>query len=176
MKVYAIDPHTDTIKQRKLTEKTHTFEEFQESIEKAKVTDIVIPLVKTSKEAAENFEEPVELIFIDGDHEYEFVKLDFDLWFPKLVDHGIIAFHDTVVWPGPKKVVNDFLFKSKNFKNCGSVDSITFAEKVKLNSIKDRVRNRYILFLKNVYEFAYTRLHLPKPVKTIGKKLLRTVQ
>lgn len=175
IKVYAIDPHTGAGEYSSLYGATSTFEEFRKHIENAKVNDIVVPLRKMSEEAAREFKEPVELVFIDGAHEYELVKLDFDLWSPKLVDHGIIAFHDTVLWPGPKAVVKEYIFKSKNFKNCGSVDSITFGKKVELNSKKDRLRNRYILILKDIYELAY-RLHLPKPVKTIGKKILRAVQ
>jgi predicted O-methyltransferase YrrM len=85
VKVYAIDPFVDFYE-----------EEFKKNIRDAKLDDIVIPLTKTSEEAAKNFDEPVEFIFIDGNHEYEFVKLDFDLWFPKVVDGGIMAFHDTI--------------------------------------------------------------------------------
>lgn len=93
-KVYAIDPRTCC-----------TFPEFQENIRKAKVDDIVTPLVMTSKEAAQNFQQPVELIFIDGSHKYGLVKLDFDLWFLKLVEGGIMVFHDTLLHPGSRRTV-----------------------------------------------------------------------
>ena len=86
----------------------------------------MIPTVKTSEEAAWNFSEPVELVFIDGSHEYELVRLDFELWFPKLISGGIIALHDTVGFPGPRKVVAENLHK---FRNIGLVDEITFAQK-----------------------------------------------
>ncbi len=36
------------------------------NIKNAGVDDIVIPIVKTSEEAAKNFNKPVEFIFIDG--------------------------------------------------------------------------------------------------------------
>ena len=175
VKVYAIDPHTGSSGKGK--KEACTFEEFKKNIEDAKVSDIVVPLVVKSEEAARDFKEPVELCFIDGAHEYEFVRLDFDLWFPKLVDHGTIVFHDTGSWSGPKKVADDCVLKSKYFKDCGSVDSIIFAEKVKLNSIKDRLRNRYTLFVKDVSEPAFRfKSYLPKPVRAAGKKLLRAVQ
>ena len=44
------------------------------------------------------------MFILDGAHEYEAVKLDLELWFPKVIDHGVMAFHDTVAWEGPKKV------------------------------------------------------------------------
>ncbi len=102
VKVYAIDPHTGSSEHQKEGEKIYTFEEFKKNIKNAKVDDIVVPLVKTSEDAAKNFDEPIELIFIDGAHEYESVKLDFDLWFPKVINGGIMAFHDTLgYWEGP---------------------------------------------------------------------------
>ena len=167
VKIYAIDPHTGSSEHQKENEKIWTFEEFKKNIKNAKVDDIILPLVKTSEEAAKNFNKPVEFIFIDGAHEYEFVKLDFDLWFPKVVNGGIMAFHDTISWKSPKKVVADYVYKSKHFKNVKFVDTITFAQKVEQNSLKDRLKNRYVLLLKNLYEFA-GKLHLPKSnVKTI---------
>ncbi len=74
------------------------------------------------------------------------MKQDFELWFPKLINKGIIAFHATVAWPGPKKVVKKYIYKSRYFKNVGFVDSITFAQKTIKNSLKDRFKNRYHLF------------------------------
>ena len=174
VKIYAIDPHTGSSEHQKENEKIWTFEEFKKNIKNAKVDDIILPLVKTSEEAAKNFNKPVEFIFIDGAHEYEFVKLDFDLWFPKVVNGGIMAFHDTISWKSPKKVVADYVYKSKHFKNVKFVDTITFAQKVEQNSLKDRLKNRYVLLLKNLYEFA-GKLHLPKPIKKIGKKIVRAV-
>ena len=176
VKIYAIDPHTGSSEHREGGKAVWTFEEFKKNLENAKVSDIVVPLVKMSEEAAKDFKEQVEFIFIDGGHEYEYVNLDCNLWFPKLVEHGIIAFHDTIGYQGPKQVVSDFVHKSKCIKNSGVIDSIWFAEKVRSNSLIDRIRNRYILLLGSIYEFAFARLHLPKPIKAMGKKLLRTAQ
>ena len=38
----------------------------------------------------------IDFLFIDGDHTYEGVKLDFELYSPFVRDGGIIAFHDIV--------------------------------------------------------------------------------
>jgi predicted O-methyltransferase YrrM len=37
---------------------------------------------------------PVDLIFIDGDHSYEGVKQDFEIYAPLVRSDGLIAFHD----------------------------------------------------------------------------------
>jgi predicted O-methyltransferase YrrM len=171
IRVYAIDPHTGSSEHKRMYGEVSTFEEFKRNIKMAGVEDVTDPIVKTSEEATKTFEEPVEFVFIDGAHEYEMVKLDFLLWFPKLIEGGIIALHDTIGWQGPKKVAKEFVYKSKNFRNVGFVSSITFAQKVKENSFYDRLRSRYILLLKDLCKFA-AKLHLPKPVKMIGKRLL----
>lgn len=41
----------------------------------------------------------IDLLFIDGDHSYEGVKSDFDMYAPLVKDGGIIAFHDIVSGP-----------------------------------------------------------------------------
>lgn len=174
-KIYAIDPHTGSSENQKEGVKIWTFEEFRKNIKIAKVDDMIIPIVKTSEEVAKDFDKPVELIFIDGAHEYEFVKMDFNLWFPKVIDGGIMAFHDTTSdWSGAKKLVNDEVYKSRYFKDIKLVDSITFAQKVNKNSLKDIVRNRCVFYFKNLYEFA-SKLNLPKPIKIIGKKIVAMI-
>jgi len=39
---------------------------------------------------------PVDLLFIDGDHSYEGVKSDFEMYSPLVRSGGVIAFHDIV--------------------------------------------------------------------------------
>lgn len=80
IKIYAIDPHKGSSEHRKWYGKVWTFEEFKENIKKARVDDVVVPIVKTSEETVRNWDKLVELLFIDGAHEYELVKQDFLLW------------------------------------------------------------------------------------------------
>ena len=174
IKIYAIDPHTGSPELKKMYGKIRSFEEFKDNIKNMEVDDIVVPIIKTSEAAAKNFDEPVELIFIDGSHEYEIVKLDFELWFPKLINGGIMAFHDTNIPDnGPRKVIEESVYKSKKFRNIRYLDSVTFAEKAKKNSMNG-LRNRYAILLRKLYELG-SRLHLPKPVKIIGKKIIKLI-
>ena len=172
-RIYAIDPHKSTSVHEKY-DKDWTFNEFKENIIKLNVNDIITPIVKTSEKAVKNFNKPIELIFIDGSHEYDQVKSDFRLWVPKVIDGGIMAFHDTIFWPGPKKVVEEFVYKSRNFRNTKFVDSITFAEKVAQNSFQDRVRNIYVLSLKNLYEFVRS-LSFLEPFIPVARRIIRII-
>ena len=139
--VYAIDPHTGSSEHKDILGKSSTFKEFKENVKRAKVDDVVTPIVKKSEDAAADFNKPVELLFIDGDHSYDSVLADFTAWFPKLIDGGIIAFHDTIGWEGPMRVVEEKIYKSRYFRNVGFIDSITYGEKVHKNSAKDKCKN-----------------------------------
>ncbi|ATZ60946.2 MAG: class I SAM-dependent methyltransferase [Methanosarcinales archaeon Met12] len=141
IKIFAIDPHTGSSEQQKMFGKVDTFEEFKKNIKNAKVGDIILPLVKTSEEAANNFDKPVEFGFIDGAHEYNFVKLDFDLWFPKVMNGGVLAFHDSWHFIGSNLATAIPLLFSSKIKNPRLVDTITYFEKVEKNSSFDRFRN-----------------------------------
>jgi hypothetical protein len=114
------------------------------------------------------------MVFIDGAHDYENVALDLDLWFPKVVEGGIVAFHDTVAWEGPRRLVAERLFRGSWARHARFVDSTTVAEKVAHNSRADRARNRYTLAVKSLCD-AGSRLHVPKPLRSTGRWLLERI-
>lgn len=173
VKVYAIDPHTGGA----------TYPEFKNNIKMAGLDDIVVPIVKTSEEAEKGWNIPVELLWIDGSHKYDAVKLDFDKWTPHLVNDGTIAVHDTIFRcdPGPKRVVRNNVYRSRNFVVTGMVTSITYAQKVRSNTRKDRLKNRRLLLTRDVYEFLITpafrvaskyQEHLPLKIIEMGRRIL----
>jgi predicted O-methyltransferase YrrM len=131
IKVYAIDHFTGLSEHKAQYGKFSTFDDFQRNIKAAKVNDLITPIAKTSEEAAKNFNKPIEFIFIDGAHEYELVKLDFELWYPKVIIGGLMAFHDSTRMDGPVRVVEKFVYNSGHFENIQCVDTITFARKIK---------------------------------------------
>jgi MMP 1-O-methyltransferase len=145
--VYAIDPH-EGAKDQGLAP---TFDEFEKNIASAQVDDIVVSIVKTSEEAANDFLVPCALIFVDGCHEPDSVKQDFALWYPKLIEGGIMAFHDTLDYIGPRMLVKDLLYKSNNFKNVRFARSITYGTKVVQNKMADQIKNRFFLLLNSIY-------------------------
>ena len=176
IKVYAIDPHKGSSEHMKKRGEICTYQEFKRNIAQANVDAIVIPIVNTSEDARRDWDgKPIELLWIDGAHEYEMVKLDFDLWFPYLIEGGIIAFHDTIGWPGPRRVVKEKIYTSRNFANVGFIYSITYARKVRTNSITQRIRNHWVLFLKDICELGI-KLQPPGPIKRLANKIVSIIQ
>lgn len=157
VKVYAIDPHTGSPEHKgKINKNIWTFEKFKENIRKAKVIRLVTPIVSTSEKAVRHWKKPIELLFIDGRHEYEMVKKDFLVWYPYVIEKGIIAIHDTTAcmtgenfgWPGPRKVANTYMFNPLEICKAGIVDTITYAQKCKANTYKNRIQMRLSRILK----------------------------
>jgi MMP 1-O-methyltransferase len=169
--VYAIDPHAD-----------YRFGDFKTNVERARIAELVRPIAALSQPAADDFAEPIELLFVDGSHEYDLVLEDFEKWVPKVVDGGWVAFHDTTWTTGPRKVVGQGVYRSRRFKDIRFVvGSLTVARKVEENSSLDRVRNRYVLGVKTAFWLGSSALKkqrrlLPKPVERFGRRVLRAIQ
>jgi predicted O-methyltransferase YrrM len=169
--VYAIDPHAD-----------YRFGDFKTNVERAGIAELVRPIASLSQAAADDFDEPIELLFVDGSHEYDLVLEDFEKWVPKVVDGGWVAFHDTTWTKGPRKVVGDAVYRSRCFKDVRFVvGSTTVARKVAQNSLADRARSRYVLGVKTAFWLGSTALKkqrrlLPKPLERLGRRVLKAIQ
>ncbi len=169
--IYAVDPHAD-----------YRFGDFKANVERAGISELVRPIASLSQPAADDFDEPIELLFVDGSHEYDLVLEDFEKWVPKVVEGGWVAFHDTTWTPGPRKVVGQAIYRSRRFKDVEFVvGSTTVARKVGRNSVRDRARSRYVLGVKTVFWLGSSvvkkqRRLLPKPVERLGRRFLRSIQ
>ena len=171
VRIYAVDPHAD-----------YRFGDFKANVERAGIADLVTPIASLSQPAADDFEEPIELLFVDGSHEYELVLEDFERWVPKVVDDGWVAFHDTTWTAGPRKVVGQAIYRGRGFKDVRFVvGSLTVGRKVAHNALRDRARNRYVLGLKTAFWLGSSALKkqrrlLPEPVERLGRRVLRAIQ
>lgn len=141
VKIFAIDPHIGSSEHHKMFGKVDTFEEFKQNVNRAGISEFIELIRDTSENAAKNFNQRIEFAFIDGAHEYKFVKLDFKLWFPKVINGGVLAFHDSWHFIGPNLVTAIPLLTSSKIKNPRLVDTLTYFEKVERNSLFDRCRN-----------------------------------
>ena len=195
-KVFAIDPHQGTYDDfTGLYSSEGTELIFRENIKRAGVDDIVIPLVMKSEEAANEWTEPVSLLWIDGAHDYENVKLDFALWEPHLKKEGIIAFHDALYcfahpwrpYSGIKEIIINSILKSSKFSKVQFCGSMVCATKVTELPVKDRVLKFQKLFLYHILLLVYFPLitftvqilittGLFRPAKLIRDKVLALIR
>lgn len=78
-----------------------------------------------SVEVSKRFqEESLDFVYIDGNHDYEFVKKDIEAWYPKVKKGGVLCGHDfkneETPWLGVDKAVLEFAQDKNltlNFKN-----------------------------------------------------------
>ena len=165
--IYAVDPHAD-----------YRFGEFKDNVDRAGIADLVRPIPSLSQPAADDFHEPIELIFIDGSHEYDLVREDFEKWVPKVVEGGWVAMHDTTWTEGPRRVASELLYRSRQFRNVRFVvGSMSIGQKVAENSARDRARSRAVLAVKTGFgatsKLLKSRRHLvPKRVESLGRRLV----
>ena len=87
--------------------KRDTWKEFQ--INTNCFRDAIIPHKGKSLDIANSFKEPIDLLFIDGDHSYEGCRSDVESWFPHLKPGGLIIMHDYGWAEGVQKVVQEFI-------------------------------------------------------------------
>lgn len=112
-----------------LVEEGTTFNRFMENLRTAGVQDYVEPIIASSEEAVRNWNKPIRLLFIDGDHSYEASRRDYELWSPFVVPGGYICFHDIGNAPGVTLFHQELLKQSSQYSHIVSVVSLSVLQK-----------------------------------------------
>jgi predicted O-methyltransferase YrrM len=164
IKVYAIDPHTGSSEHMgKGEDGVWTFPQFKQNLSDAGVDDVVTPIVKTSDEALKGWDKPIELLFIDGAHDFDSVKKDFISWSQFLIEGGTVCLHDATAslingligWPGPLKVANKYIFKSDDYRKIGFVCTMLHAVKQPRQGLKDKLSVLMVRIKKTVPDLCH---------------------
>lgn len=150
-KIYSIDPHaggmytpdstsgdlasdgTPDIKYYTGQGKGH--QTFCNNMKKLDVEDIVISICDYSELAYKNFDngrgshgwdKDIGLLWIDGDHRFNYVKMDIDLWAKHVISGGLIIFHD-YGFSGVNRAISYMLENPRyyNFKGPGKSPIVT---------------------------------------------------
>jgi predicted O-methyltransferase YrrM len=101
-KLYAIDPHTPNLWNDE--DSPDTYRTLSKNVEKFGLGPYVEIMRATSEEIAPQWQLPIDILFIDGDHSYEGVKRDWEVFSQFVQPFGCVIFHDTL-WdlkPDPK--------------------------------------------------------------------------
>ncbi len=78
----------------------NTLPTWQRTIAEAGLEEVVIGLVGPSLVVAAHFDQPLDLVFIDGGHGHDVAWADFRAWAPRVVVEGTLLIHD--VFPDPR--------------------------------------------------------------------------
>jgi len=109
--LFTIDHHTGSEEQQPGEEyfdpdlydfknfRVDTFTTFRETLRQADLLDTVVPLVCRSHVAARHWETRLAMVFIDGGHAAETVRLDYDSWVHHIMPGGYLVFHDIFTNP-----------------------------------------------------------------------------
>ncbi len=88
--------------------------------------DKVIWIEKLSEEAVGDVKDELDFVYVDGNHYYEYVQKDIELYYPKLKEGGLMGFHDFVdssSTNGVKRAVEEF-FGSRNIEISSGVSQV----------------------------------------------------
>ena len=117
--LYAVDPHDGNVDIYGVDSYTALIS----NIEKFELKEYVRVVRMKSEEYCQHMLHPVKMLFIDGNHDYEAVKRDWDMWKGKIVKRGMVLFHDSFE-DGVNKVIME-VDQDREFSAIIQVGSIT---------------------------------------------------
>lgn len=89
-----------------------------------------------SDEAVRTWTLPIDFLFIDGDHEYDAVRRDWEAWSPHVTPRGRVGFHDGLLdadWMTPDfgsaRFVAELLQKDEGWRLAARADSLAVVER-----------------------------------------------
>lgn len=138
--LYAVDPFDgdgDSASKSSYQEEikklnTSLLQNFKKTMEKYNLLETVKIIPFLSSDARKKFfEKRIDLLFIDGNHDYSAVKEDYLLWSPLVPSGGRIILHDfgAAHVDGPKRVAKEFILESKEWIDVQIVGEMIVATK-----------------------------------------------
>ena len=138
-RLYCIDPFngdgdapSKTLFYRQADARVSLKQKFLANMRKYNVEHLIQVLPGYSYDLVNTFAEPIDFLFLDGNHEYAATLRDFEEWSPLLRPGGSIALHDvcaTGPFLGPWQVVEQYIFDSADWTEIRLVDKLLVARK-----------------------------------------------
>lgn len=126
-RVYAIDPHEEFIGVAGGIFGPADLKKMIASIAEFDLGDVIFPVCMGSHEAGKIWSKPISLLWIDGDHSYEGVSGDFNLFSIHLKPNARLMFHDSEM-EGVAKLLGEI--SEQKFRVVKKVHSISVFEKI----------------------------------------------
>jgi MMP 1-O-methyltransferase len=143
--VFCIDPFDasgdkrsqDTYRARQQKLERSLIQQFRDNVGNAGVGHHITPIRGFSHEVVAGWEREIDLLFIDGDHSYDAVKLDFLQWSTFVRPGGYVCFHDVIFGvregtshDGPGRVIGELVKHSAAWREVGLFHSLYVARRV----------------------------------------------
>jgi len=107
--LYCIDPWIKYTQSNKEVDNTEVYETAKKILDGFPAELIR----KKSEQAINDIPDNIDFIYIDGNHDYEYIKKDIEMYYPKVKKGGIMAGHDfSIDYLGVVKAVMDFVEKN----------------------------------------------------------------
>jgi predicted O-methyltransferase YrrM len=103
-------------------------DDFYGNLDRAGVKDVVEFYEQRSQELSDDWDRPIRLLWIDGDHTNEGVTSDIVNYVDYLEVGGVIAFHDVMHFEGVSRAFAELILRSDKFGPAGIVGSIGWAQ------------------------------------------------
>jgi len=134
-KLYCVDPFDGISDKRSMADAMFHKESFGikeifiRNTKENHVDGIVTILQGYSYDVVHSFNDNLDLLLVDGNHDYEAVLKDYLDWKKFVKADGFIAFHDSNL-PGPNKVVREHIMNRPTWEIIKKVDDLVIAQKV----------------------------------------------
>ena len=128
--VVTVDPHTaPAATDPDLAGQPSSWEAFMATVARAGVTQFVEAHRAYSRDLARDWNRPIRLLWVDGDHTYQGTSEDLRLYGRHLAPGGIVAFHDVLhAYEGPVRVFVEDVLRSDAYGPAGVCGSIGWAQ------------------------------------------------
>ena len=168
----SIDPHRPTGKASYAREHgdLDTRAEFEGNVARAGVAAYVTPMHATSLEARAAYDmQPIDMLFVDGSHDYEDVLADIDAWTPLLSAGAVAAFNDPY-GPGVNRALRERLLGGGvTYSEFRHVNNTLFAlaNAQRSSSIRERLALKAYLYVERM-RFKLLKLTLKGLFEALG--------
>jgi len=109
---------------------------FEKNIASAKVRDYITLIRGYSHDVVKSWDQKIDVLFIDGNHDYEAVKADLLGWEGFIAGGGWLLMHDVEIpslgakyYPGPGRVVEEYVLDSPSYSDKSLTDYLYVARK-----------------------------------------------
>ncbi len=117
----------------------NTFSMFRNTIERAMLEDVVVPIVAESSVAGKMWSTPLAMVFIDGGHSIDAAENDYKIWSPHIMVNGFLVIHDVFMDPEKGGQAPRYIYEkaldSGMYENMGMTHTLGVLKKNTLYSI-----------------------------------------